>query len=94
MSIENLKVNGESYSAAPLDLVAHASSYSSLFPPSLLLLLLPLSRLELNLLTRGARFLIFPLMMKLTMGPWHTDPFADDVGDTQPKNYVHIRIQR
>jgi translation initiation factor 1 len=22
------------------------------------------------------------------------DPFADDVGDTQPKNYVHIRIQQ
>lgn len=23
-----------------------------------------------------------------------TDPFADDVGDTPAKNYVHIRIQR
>ncbi|RPA87013.1 translation initiation factor SU [Ascobolus immersus RN42] len=22
------------------------------------------------------------------------DPFADDVGETQPKNYVHIRIQQ
>jgi hypothetical protein len=93
MSIENLKVNGmwmnqptPRHPRSPRERRRRSIIAAALLVPAVRL---PVARCSLRraIVSRAPHEEVMVADIIL-------DPFADDVGDTQPKNYVHIRIQR